>query len=83
VKHDDEGIDTGMFGDITRPRSRIQHSPYPEIKFQKWEKLLTSEYTEKGGILANVIADKLRTESENKLSRVQGCTERIPSSLET
>jgi hypothetical protein len=83
VKHNDEGIDAGMFGDIMRPRSRIQCSPYPEMKFQKWEKLLTSKYTEKGGILAGMIADKLRTESENKLSRAQGCAERIPSSLET
>jgi hypothetical protein len=42
-----------------------------------------SEYTEKGGILADVIADKIRTESENKLSRAPGCAERIPSLLET
>jgi hypothetical protein len=53
------------------------------MKFQKWEKLLTSGYTEKGGILADVIADKLRTESANKPSSAQGYTERIPSLLET
>jgi hypothetical protein len=83
VKHDDEGTCAGMFGDIMRPGSRIQRSPYPKMKFQKWEKLMTSEYTEKGGILAGVIVDKLRTESENKPSRAQGCTKRIPSLLET
>jgi hypothetical protein len=42
-----------------------------------------SEYTEKGGILAVVIADKLRTKIENKLSKAQGYAERIPSLLET
>ena len=42
-----------------------------------------SEHIEKGGILTAVIADKLRTESENKQSRAQGCAERIPSLLET
>ena len=40
-------------------------------------------YTEKGGILADVIANKLRTEIENKPSKVQGYAERIPSLLET
>jgi hypothetical protein len=72
-----------MFGDITRPGSGTQRSPYPGMKFQKWEKLLTSEYTDKGRILAGVIADKLKTESENKPSRAQGCAERISSLLET
>jgi hypothetical protein len=38
-----------------------------------------SEYTGKGGILA----DKLRTEIENKPSRAQGYAERIPSLLDT
>jgi hypothetical protein len=42
-----------------------------------------SEYTEKGGILTIVIADKLRIEIENKLSRAQGYVERILSLLET
>jgi hypothetical protein len=83
VKHGGEGTDAGMFGDITRLGSGTQRSPYPGMKFQKWEKLPTSEYTEKGGILTGVIADKLRTESENKPSRAQGCVERISSLLET
>jgi hypothetical protein len=83
VKHGDEGIDAGMFGDITRQGSGTQHSPYPGMKFQKWEKLPTSEYTEKDGILAGVIADRLRTESGSKLSKAQGCAERTLSLLET
>jgi hypothetical protein len=33
VKHGDEGTNAGMFGDITRPGSGIQRSPYPEMKF--------------------------------------------------
>jgi hypothetical protein len=82
VKHD-EGTYAGMFGDIRRPGSGTQRSPYLGMKFQKREKLPTSEYTEKGGILAGVITDKLRTESESKPSRAQGCTERILSLLET
>jgi hypothetical protein len=53
------------------------------MKFRKRKKLLTSGYTEKGRILADVIAGKLRTESTNKPSRAQGYTERIPSLLET
>ena len=36
----------------------IRRSSYPGTKLQKWEKLPTSEYTEKDGILAAVIADK-------------------------
>jgi hypothetical protein len=35
VKRGDKGIDTGMFGNITRLGSRTQHSPYPGTKFQK------------------------------------------------
>jgi hypothetical protein len=53
------------------------------MKLQKWEKLPTSEYTEKDGILAGVIIDKLRTESGSKPSRAQGCAKRILSLLET
>jgi hypothetical protein len=53
------------------------------MKPQKWEKLLTSEYTEKGGTLAAVIADKLRTENGNKPSKVQDCAERTLSLLGT
>jgi hypothetical protein len=83
VKHGNEGTDAEVFDDIMRSGNGIQCSLYPKMKFQKWEKPLMSEYTEKGGILAGVIADKLRTESENKPSRAQGYTERIPSLLKT
>jgi hypothetical protein len=64
VKRGDEGIDAGMCGDITRLGNGTQRSPYPGTKLQKWEKLPTSDYTEKDGILATVIADRLRTERE-------------------
>jgi hypothetical protein len=83
VKHDDEGTDAEMFGDITRLESRTRHSPYPRTKFQKWEKLPTSEYTEKDGILAGVIAGRLRTNSGSKPSKAQGCAERTLSLLRT
>jgi hypothetical protein len=83
VKRSDEGTDTGMCGDITRLGNGTRHSPYPGTKFQKWEKLPTSEYTEKDRIIAAMIADKLRTESESKPSKAQGCTERTLSLLET
>ena len=46
-----------MFDDITRLGNGTQHCPYPETKFQKWDKLSTSEYTEKDGILAAEIAN--------------------------
>jgi hypothetical protein len=42
-----------------------------------------SEYTEKDRTLAAVIADKIRTESGSKSSKVQGCTERTLSLLGT
>jgi hypothetical protein len=83
VKHDDEETDARMFSDITRLGSGTQRSPYLEMKFQKWEKLPTSEYTEKDGILADVIVDSLRTESGSKPSKAQGCAERILSLLES
>jgi hypothetical protein len=63
--------------------SGTQHSPYLGMKFQKWEKPPASGYTEKGRTLADVTADKLRTEIENKSSRAQGYAERILSLLET
>jgi hypothetical protein len=63
--------------------NRIRRSPYPRTKLQKWEKLPTSEYTEKDGTLAAVITDKLRTESGSKPSKVQGCAERTLSLLGT
>jgi hypothetical protein len=53
------------------------------MKFQKWEKSPTTGYTEKGGTLADVTADKLRTEIKNKSSRAQGYAERILYLLET
>jgi hypothetical protein len=79
----DEGIDAKIFYDITKLGSGTQHIPCPEMNFKKWEKPLMNGYTEKGGILAGVIIDKLRTEIENKPSKVQGYAERIPSLLET
>jgi hypothetical protein len=42
-----------------------------------------SGYTEKGKILIDAIADKLRTKIENKPSKARGYAERIPSLLET
>ena len=44
---------------------------------------MTSEYTEKDGILAAVIADRLRTESGSKPSKAQGCIGKILSLLGT
>jgi hypothetical protein len=42
-----------------------------------------SEYTEKDGILAAEIANKLRTESGSKPSKAQDCAGRILSLLGT
>jgi hypothetical protein len=83
MKHSDGGTDAGTCGDITRLGNGTRHSPYPGTKLQKWEKLPTSEYTEKDRILAAVIADKLRNESGSKPSKVQGCAERTLSLLGT
>jgi hypothetical protein len=83
VRRDDEGINARMFGDIKRLGSGTRHNPYLRTKFWKWEKLPTSEYTEKYGILAAMIAGRLRTESGSKPSKAESCAERTLSSLET
>jgi hypothetical protein len=79
----DEGTDAEIFGDIMKLGSGTQRSPYLGMKSQKWEKLPTRRYSEKGGILADVTAGKLKTEIENKLNRAQGYAERTLSLLET
>jgi hypothetical protein len=79
----DEGTYTGIFGDIMRLGSKTQRSPYPGMKYRKWEKLSTNKSSEKGGILADVAAGKLKTVNENKLNKVQGYVERTLSLLET
>jgi hypothetical protein len=83
AKRNDGGTDTGTYGDITMLGNGIQRSPYLATKLQKWEKLPTSKYIEKGETLAAAIAEKLKTENESKPSKVQGCVERTLSSLET
>ena len=79
----DEGTDAGIFVDITKLGSGTQRNPYLRMKSRKWEKLQTSEYSDKGGILVDVTASKLKTEIKNKLNKVQGYAERTLSLLET
>jgi hypothetical protein len=79
----DRETNARIFGDITKLGSGTQRSPYPEMKSRKEEKLLMNESLEKGGTLADVIASKLKTEIENKLSRMCGYAERTLSSRET
>jgi hypothetical protein len=69
-KLNDKGTDAKIFGDITRLGSGTQRSPYLGMKCRKWEKLLTREYSEKGGILADMTTSRLKTKIENKLNRV-------------
>jgi hypothetical protein len=83
VKRGDGGTDVRTYGDITKLGNGIRCSPCPVMKLQKWEKLPTNEYTEKGETLIAAIADKLRGENESKLSKVQGCAERTLSLLGT
>jgi hypothetical protein len=83
VKRGDGGTDVGTCVDITRLGKGTRRTLYPGTKLQKWEKLPTSEYTEKDGTLAAVIADKLRTESGSKPSKAQGCAKRTLSLLRT
>jgi hypothetical protein len=83
VKHDAGGTDAGMYNDITKLGNGIQRNLYPEMKPQKWEKLPTSECTEKSETLAHTIVDKLRLESESKPSKVLGYGKRPLSSLRT
>jgi hypothetical protein len=61
----DRETDTGTFDDIMKPGNGIQHSPCPETKPQKWEKLPTNECTEKGVTPVAVIASKLKIGSKS------------------
>jgi hypothetical protein len=63
MRRDDEGTDTGTYGDIMKLGNEIRCSSYPEMKPQRWEKLPMSECTEKGVTLAAAISDKLRSGS--------------------
>jgi hypothetical protein len=83
VKRGDGGTDVGTCVDITMLGNGTRHTLYPGTKLQMWEKLPTSEYTKKDGILAAVIVDKLRIESGRKPSKVQGCAKRTLSLLRT
>jgi hypothetical protein len=83
MKCGDGGTDVGTCGDITRLGNGTQRSPYPGTKLQKWEKLPTSEYTKKDETLADVIADKPRTEIGSKPSKLQGCAKKTLSLLRT
>jgi hypothetical protein len=83
VKHGDRGTDTRTCSDIMKPGNGIRHSPYPETRPQKWEKLPTNECTEKGVTLATAIADKLKTGSESYPSRTPGYSEKTLSLPET
>jgi hypothetical protein len=75
----DGGTNTEIFGDITKQGNGTRHSLYPEMKFRRWEKLLTNESSKRGGTLADVIVGRLKS----KLSRMQGNAERTLSSRET
>jgi hypothetical protein len=66
----DEGTGAGIFGDITKLGSGTQRSSYLGMMSREWEKLPSSEYSDKGGILADVTADKIKTEIKNKLNMV-------------
>jgi hypothetical protein len=65
-KPDDGEIDAEILSDIMRMGSETQRSPYPRTKPRRSEKLLMNESSEKEGILADLIAGKLKTEIENK-----------------
>jgi hypothetical protein len=73
------GTDAEIFGDITKQGNGTRRSLYPEMKFWRWEKLLTNESSERGGTLAEVIIGRLKS----KLSRMRGNAERTLSSRET
>jgi hypothetical protein len=43
----DGGTDAEIFGDITKQGNRTRRSLYLEMKFRRWEKLLTNESSER------------------------------------
>jgi hypothetical protein len=62
----DGGTDAKIFDDITKQGNETRRSLYPEMKFRRWEKLLTNESSERGETLAGVIVSRLKS----KLSRI-------------
>jgi hypothetical protein len=75
----DEGTDTIMSDDIMKPENGTRHSLYHEMRSRRWEKLRMNESSERGGILADVIDDKLK----NMPSRRRDNVDRTLSSDET
>jgi hypothetical protein len=75
----DGGTDAAIFGDITKEGNGTRRSLYLEMKFRRWEKLLTNESSEREGTLTDVIVGRLKS----KLSRMRGNTERTLSLCET
>jgi hypothetical protein len=57
----DGGTDAEIFGDITKQGNGTRCSLYLEMKFQRWEKLLTNESSEREGTLADVIVGRLKS----------------------
>jgi hypothetical protein len=68
-----------MFGDIMKPENETWRRLYLEMKSRRWEKLLMNESSGKGGILADVIINRLKS----KPSRMRDNAERTLSSDET
>jgi hypothetical protein len=56
-----EGTDAEIFGDITKPESRTRHSPFHEMRSQRWEKPQKNESSGKAGIPDDVIVSKLKS----------------------
>jgi hypothetical protein len=71
----DEGTDTEIFGDITKPESGIRRSPCRDMKSRRWEKLQKNRSSGKEGIPGDVIVGKLKS----RLSRKQDNAERTLS----
>jgi hypothetical protein len=69
----DEGTDTEIFDDITKPESGTRCSPYHETRSQRWERLQKNGSSGKGGIPDDVTVGKLKS----RLSRKRGNAERI------
>jgi hypothetical protein len=57
----DEGTDAVMPDDIMKSENETRRSLYHEMRSQKWEKLQMNESSGKGGTLADVIVDKLKS----------------------
>jgi hypothetical protein len=55
-----------MLGDTMKPENETRRSLFLKMRSQRWEKLLMNESSKKGGLPADVIVGKLKSNSSRR-----------------